>query len=397
MKQRRFGFFLVMAIALMSLTGYFLGCDWGGGGDDGGGGGNGPTTSKFVVVADTYAGFDNTSLSFAGNLSVYKIQSDGTLSFLDNVALNNVGSGNEPSMVLMSPNKLFVYVANHNALINILSFNSDTGALTETEGSPVEIGIEPINMAITPDGKFLYVTDQGDSLVHIFGVDNTTGDLTFSESVDVFDIHSVAMHPTGKFVYLGTEADEIWAYAIDAETGSLTAVEGTPYFSDAGGTWVWLQTTPDGNYLFGAGQDVGAVLAIDNVSGGLTEVTLDDTTGWFPKSLVVAPTLPFMFSANWDDDSIGAFKANSDGTVDNVVGMPFAAGVTPKSVTITEDSKYLYVANYGFDTAVGKTRKNAGEGTVQAFRVNRSSGVLSLVGTYHLGLGAGPKFLTTLP
>jgi 6-phosphogluconolactonase len=387
MRHRRFGLFLTLLVALFSLTVLFVGCDWFDDDDNnGGGGGNGPTTSKFVVVANTYG----------SNLSVYTIQPDGTLGFLDNVALP---SGSEPSMILMAPNKKFVYVANHRgavlkaSTINVFAYH-DNGALTEISGSPYTQGSRIINMAITPDGKFLYVTDQGSSQVHIFGVDNTTGELTFSESVAVFDIHSVAMHPTGKFLFLGTESDEIWAYAIDTNTGSLTPVEGTPYVSGSFATWVWLQTTPDGNYLFGAGQDWGGVLAIDNVTGGLTELSLADTANWFPKSLVIAPTLPFLYTGNWDNNSIGAFKANSDGSVDNVVNMPFAAGVTPKSVTISADSKYLYVANFGFDSVLPN---KAGAGTVMAYSVDRSSGALSPLGTYQLGIGAGPKFLTVLP
>lgn len=381
MKQRRLGLFLTMVAALISLTVAFVGCNWFSDDDEGGGGGNGATTSKFVVVANTYG----------GNLSVYKINSNGTLSFVDNVTPS---TATEPSMVLLAPNQQFLYVASHDAYVSIFSYNSATGALTETEGSPVEIGSEPIQLAITPDGRFLYVTDQGESLVHIFGVDNTTGDLTFSESVTVSDIHSAAMHPSGNFIYLGTESDEIWAYAINTDNGSLTAVEGTPFTSTVSPTWVWLQTSPDGKYLFGAGQDVSGVLAIDNVTGGLTEVGLGDTSAWLPKSLVVAPTLPFVYSGNWDNNSIGAVKANIDGSVDNVAHMPFAAGVTPKSLAITDDSKYLYVANFGYD---GTASNKAGEGTVWAYSVNRSSGALSRIGTYELGLGAGPKFLVTLP
>jgi 6-phosphogluconolactonase (cycloisomerase 2 family) len=381
MKRHRVGMFLTLVVALTSLAVVFVGCDWFKSDSHSSSGNNGPTTSKFVVVANTYG----------ANLSVYKILSDGTLSFVDNVALT---SATEPSMVLLAPNELFLYVASHDGYINIFSYNSDNGALTETEGSPVTIGSRPINMAITPDGNFLYLTDQGKSMVHIFGVDNTDGDLTFSESVAVSDVHSIAMHPTGNFVFIGTESDEIWAYAINTDNGSLTAVEGTPYFSDSGATWVWLQTDPEGNYLFATGQDYGAVLAIDNVTGGLTELAFTDTGGFFPKSLVVAPTKPFLYTGNWGDNSIGAFTVDSAGVVDNVAGMPFAAGVTPKSVTITADSKYLYVANYVEDFAVSH---KAGAATVMAYNVDQSSGALSHIGTYDLGLGAGPKFLVTLP
>lgn len=382
MKRRRLGLFLAMLVAVVSLAVVFVGCDWFSN-DEESNNNNGATTSKFVVVSNTYG----------GNLSVYKIQSNGTLKFLDNVTPS---TATEPSMALLAPNKTFLYVASHDAYVSIFSYNSDNGALTETEGSPVEIGSEPIQLAITPDGKFLYVTDQGDYQVHIFGVDNTTGDLTYSESVDVSDIHSVAMHPAGNFLYLGTESDEIWAYAINTDNGSLTAVEGTPYFSDSGATWVWLQTDPLGNYLFAAGQDYGAVLAIDNVTGGLTELAFTDSGTWNIKSLVVAPTKPFLYTGNWGDNNIGAFTVDSEGVVDNVARMPFAAGNAPKSLAITDDSKYLYVANYGYDSTPGLTQK-AGEGTVMAYTVSRSSGALSRIGTYNLGLGAGPKHIVTLP
>ena len=379
MKQPRFGLILAMGVALMSLTVYFLGC---GGGSTGGGGGNGPTASKFVVVANTYG---------PESLSVYKILPDGTLSFQDNVAV----SGGEPSMILAHPNKEFVYVASHNGYIHVFSFSVDNGALTEIESSPYDYGSEYINMAITPDGKFLYTTDSYSSETQVFGVDNTTGELNYLESYEVSGSHGIAMHPTGNFLFIGGDTSwsgngELFAFAIDPATGALTPAPGSPIVSE--GTipdWVWLQTTPDGKYLFGAGNVVGGVWSIDNVTGALTTLEITDVGdgNWEIKNLVITPTLPYLYVAGFDNNSISAYKANEDGSVDNVVSSPFAAGENPKCMAVTEDSKYLYVANYG---------NKAGDSSIMVYSIDPSTGTPSRIGTYGTA-GAHPKHLVVLP
>jgi 6-phosphogluconolactonase (cycloisomerase 2 family) len=382
MKRRQLGLLLAMLVAIMSLAVVFVGCDWFSN-DEESNNNNGATTSKFVVVANTYGQPDE-------NLSVYKIQSNGTLKFQDNVAL----SDGEPTMILLHPNKAFLYVSTGYGSIHVFEFNADNGALTEIEASPYTSDGNYINMAITPDGNFLYVTDSWNSAVVYYGVDNTTGELTYEDSYSVSGAHGIAMHPTGEFLFVGGDwedgSGELFSFAIDPETGALSQPEGSPIQpgGESYGAWVWLQTTYDGNYLFGAGAIYGGVWAIDNVTGVLTELLLEDTNDWFIKNLVIAPTLPYLYVAGWDNNSIGAYKANEDGTVDNVAGTPFKAGQNPKALTVTGDSKYLYVANYGdkFETS-----------SVMAYMISRSSGKLSKIGTYDDFCTAYPKAILAIP
>ena len=378
MRQRRIGLFLAMVFALVPLTAYFLGC----GGGGGGGVGNGPTTSRFVVVANTDGVLEN--------LSVFKIGSDGTLTFQDNV---DVSTG-EPSMILVHPNKGFVYVACHTGYIHAFSFDVDTGAFSEIEGSPYDYGYEYINMAITPDGKFLYTTDSDNRETQVFGVNNTTGELTYLDSYEVAGAHGIAMHPTGKFLFIGDDSysggeGKLYAFAIDPTTGALTPSPGSPLVPE--GTtpqWVWLQTTYDGNLLFGRVHIWEVFAGVDTVTGELTQIQLEDQSDWWIKNLVISPTLPYLYVAGWDNNSIAAYKANDDGTVDDVLGSPFATGVNPKCLAMTGDSKYLYVANYGDN--------KAGDSSVMAYSVNPSTGAPSLIGTYTI-VGAHPKNLVTIP
>jgi len=394
MKRRRLGIFLTMVVALMSLAVVFVGCDWFNDDDEGGGGGNGPTTAKYVVVANTGNPPYADATGATGNLSVYKIQSDGTLTFQDNVALFN----GKPSMILLHPNKKFLYVANHTGDINVFSFNVDTGALTEIEGSPYNnsesVGL--INLAITPDGKFLYTADSRNWETQVWAVDNTSGGLESLGSYEVAGAHGIAMHPTGKFLFIGGDLEwgngELFAFAIDNTTGELTQVGSTltPIIGEGyPGDWVWLQTTPDGKYLFGAGYELGGIWGIDNVTGALTELHLEDTYNSGIVNLVIAPTLPFLYVAGFDDNTISAFKANEDGSVDNVVGSPYTTGSGPKCLTVTGDSKYLYVANFDWQS-------KGANGSVMAYSISRSTGQLTIIGTY-MTPGTFSKNLVAIP
>jgi len=382
MRSRRFAALLVTCFVLLALPLVYLGCNWF---DDDEAGGNGPTTSKYVVVANTYGLWPQGGVG--GNLSVFKINSNGTLTFQDNVDL--LPGENEPTMIALHPNKKFVYVASQwsgvtkYSYINVFSFNDNTGALTEifTVQNPHKHD-GTLNLAFTPDGKFLYTTDPWWSEVQVFGVDNTSGALEYLGFYGVEGAHGIAMHPTGKFLFVGGNWEygngELFAFEINTATGELTPAPGSPLQPRIGegpyGAWVWLQTTYDGNYLFGAGARYGGVWGIDNVTGQLTELHLENQYYWRIKTLVVTPTLPFLYVAGWDNNSIAGYKANQDGSVDNVVGSPFAAGENPKSLTVTGDSKYLYVANYA--------DIDEENGSVMAYSIARSTGVLTKIGTY---------------
>jgi len=152
MRQRRIGLFLAMVVALVPLTVYFLGC--GGGGS---GGGGGVTTSRFVFVAN----------SDASSVSVFRIQDNGALESLDNVAL---AADSYPTMIALHPNGKFLYVVNSNASggewgdnasIGAYAYSADTGAIAEIEGSPFGWPLD----GRTGGGSFLYHFD--DNLVSV--------------------------------------------------------------------------------------------------------------------------------------------------------------------------------------------------------------------------------------
>ena len=105
----------------------------------------------------------------------------------------------------------FAYVVNGGAhTVSAYSINSSTGALTQVSGSPFATGTGPQGIAADPAGKFLYVANYGaggGNTVSAYMINASSGALT-QVSGSPFTIGSsgsgpiaLAVDPTGKFLY----------------------------------------------------------------------------------------------------------------------------------------------------------------------------------------------------
>ena len=124
-------------------------------------------------------------------------------------------------------------------------FTPSSGALTPISGSPFAAGVGPRAIAIDPSGKFAYVTDIGHpghgrrkspSTLSAYSINASTGALTqVSGSPFAFGPgpSGIAIDPLGECVYV-TASSGVYAYAIDATTGALSPVSGSPFAAGSG-------------------------------------------------------------------------------------------------------------------------------------------------------------------
>lgn len=160
----------------------------------------------------------------------------------------------------------------------------NNGALTAVPGSPVSIGSEPLSVAVAPSGKFVYVTtnDNGvvgfavqsnGSLVKIAGSPFPTQELP----------ETIVVSPTGGFAYVADfEAGKVDAYSINSVSGALTPVPGEPYSPPNGqcagctdgGAPIGITTDRAGNFVIVPGFEGGGVnvYKIDHANGSLSLV-----------------------------------------------------------------------------------------------------------------------------
>ena len=91
-----------------------------------------------------------------------------------------------------------------------------------------------ISVTVSPDGKYVYSASVTDGAVAAFGRNATTGELTFVEDekdgtggVDGFDrAASIALSPDGKHLYVAAKNDDALAvFSQNAMVGNLTFIE----------------------------------------------------------------------------------------------------------------------------------------------------------------------------
>jgi 6-phosphogluconolactonase len=99
-----------------------------------------------------------------------------------------------------------------------------------------DIWVADIHM--TPNGKFLYVSERTSSTLAAFGVDAATGKLTYLGSTPTEkQPRGFAIDPSGKYlVASGEKSDTISAYAIDSSSGALRPIGQYP--TGKGSNWV---------------------------------------------------------------------------------------------------------------------------------------------------------------
>lgn len=167
-------------------------------------------------------------------------------------------------------------------LDKILAYDFEPGGALKPANppsAPAAPGAGPRHLAFGGSGRFVYVNNEMASTVTAYSYDPSTGAMkdlqTLSTLPDNFDksknsTAEIAVHPTGKFVYVSNRGhDSIAGFNVDEKTGKLTA---SGHQSTGGKTPRSFGIDPSGRFLLAANQnsDTVVVFRIDPKSGALT-------------------------------------------------------------------------------------------------------------------------------
>jgi 6-phosphogluconolactonase (cycloisomerase 2 family) len=211
-------------------------------------------------------------------------------------------------------------------------------------GSPFNVGTEPRDMVVHPNGDYLYTGHMfgSDTGLRVHAIDPVNGALTFSSSLDLSSGcgrpgSRITIDSQGTRLFC-TDLDRgIFVADIDPATGSLTLVPGAPHrlaTPYVGG----MTTTTRGDFLYVAvvaGWFPANVLHGFRVesSGDLVAVTgspYSNIGGTSQYLRVDGADQRLFVSSRWDNH-IRVYDINEDGSLSEVVGSPFA-NINPAGV-----------------------------------------------------------------
>jgi 6-phosphogluconolactonase len=232
-----------------------------------------------VYLATDRTGRHLLTATFGGNeLAIFPIGMDGSLGGPET---QRVGTPAEPHSILVDASNQWLVVPHRTPdVIGQYAFDATTGTVTANAvpQARAPAGAGPRHLVFHPEGGYAYVSDEFSDSVSAYAFDGATGRLELLDSVSTLpegfpgdqntcaDVH---VTPDGRFVYVSNRGhDSLAMFAVEPATGLLTSLGQVPTEPRPRE----FEVDPRGRYVYAAGQDSGMVAsyAIDDASGVLT-------------------------------------------------------------------------------------------------------------------------------
>lgn len=144
----------------------------------------------------------------------------------------------------------------------------------------------------------------------------------------------MAIDPNGKFAYVTSGTDnDVWGYTIDATSGKLTPLSGSPFAAASSPFGVGID--PAGKFAYAADVNSGNVSAyvIDATSGALKKAKKSPfAAGSGSFDVAIDPTDTFAYVVNDGSNNVSAYEIRSNGALTQVAGSPFSTDTGPEGV-----------------------------------------------------------------
>ena len=181
-------------------------------------------------------------------------------------------------------------------------------------------------------------------------------------------------------------SNDISAYSIDAASGKLKQVKGSPF--GAGSAPYGIAIDPTGNYAYvpNSGSNNVSGYAIDATSGALKKVKGSPfDAGTEPVAVAADPAGKFVYVVNNGSNNVSAYAIGANnGALTPVNGSPFSAGLRPDSVAVDPTGKFAYISNLGSNNVSG-------------YSIGATSGALTPIKRSPFRTGTDPCSVTVNP
>ena len=230
------------------------------------------------------------------------------------VLMSNFGSGSVS----------VIRVKEDGSLGELTSFIQNVG---HSVNPAIQTSPHPHSILVSPDNRYVIVSDLGLDKVQIFRFDEKTGELSppdppFATVKPGGGPRHFAFSPSGKFGYqLSEMSGMVDAFAWDPARGSLTnlqSVETIPHDFAGENHSAEITVSPDGKFLYesnrrntgdtGWGPETIGIFAIDPEKGTLTLVEQAPTGGIMPRNFAIDPTGSYLLAAHQYSNTVVVFK-----------------------------------------------------------------------------------------
>jgi DNA-binding beta-propeller fold protein YncE len=328
--------------------------------------------------------------------------------------------GRDTVALVVAPNNLFMYSVN-NFDSDVVEFAIGTDGKLYPENTYNISGSLPTAAAIDASGKFLYVTftyqnnangselytpsNPGPGGISIFPI-NANNTLGAPTTVNVGrNPIAIATSPVGNYVYVieqdTASSANLLGFTENASTGALTPMAGVTINSGnvpsngfiSGPAPAGLLEDKTGSHLYVTDQTLGQIAEYTIGSNGIPTLATTVATDAGPMGMSFDLTGKYLYVAAYTANAVDGFTLGSSGQpVRSTVAASVQAGTGPTCVSVSgspsnanpSHAEYMYVSN-------------ALSSNVTAEQVNQSDGSLDQILGTPFGGSALPVCVATVP
>jgi 6-phosphogluconolactonase len=163
-------------------------------------------------------------------VAIYRIVPEaGTM---EPLGFARVPAGGGPRHLAFHPNGRFVFVCNEMAMtVTAFSYDADKGMLTPGATVPTlpaadrqQAGLSTAEIAVHPNGRFIYVSNRGHDTIAVFSCEAETGRLILIQNArcEGRTPRHFRLDPTGRWCLIAhQDSNSVAVFAVDAVTGLL--------------------------------------------------------------------------------------------------------------------------------------------------------------------------------
>jgi YVTN family beta-propeller protein len=253
----------------------------------------------------------------------------------NNTLVNTINVGEQdktfPEGIVVSPDGLYIYVADSGSNIISVISSSDDKIIDN-----ISVNDAPWWVAITPDGKYLYVAGTRD--VSVISTSNNT----VVGNINISTVNKIAFSLDGKYAYFANCANDngsIWIVSTNPKNTVMNVI------NNVGNCPFGVAMNPNSKFLYVTTED--NITIISNTGNSVIDKI---RLGSLPSGITINPDGKYVYVATTAGISIVSTSNNSVVYSINGIGSPYDAAVTPNGTEVY--ASYEYPSNFTPGVAV---------------------------------------------
>ncbi len=296
-----------------------------------------PGNVPWTVV---YAGMNQTTSASSMNFvslsnsawQIYPVTVNGVTYYPIYAAGNNISAGYNLEVDFIPMRNLW-FANNGAANVSMIYYSNNTLATKNGLTGLVAVGAHPDDVAITPNGQYVYITSYSSNSTSVIYTSNYSAFKNIPVGVGA---EGIAITPNSQYAYVVNSYNGAGGNSVSIISISSNSVVSTIH---VGTNPNGIAITPNGQYAYVTNAG-GNSVSIISISSNSVVSTISGLAN--PQGVAITPNGLYAYVANYDGNSVSVIS-----TATNSVVSTIPVGTGPGGVAITSNGLYAYVANNG--------------------------------------------------